>query len=70
MSTFRKILDLILWAGWTLLGGYFYASPPHGLGGVSLFGFDIPAWLYFLVCVVFLLQSLIRLFARDSTSST
>lgn len=66
MSTLRKILDLILWSGWTFLGLYFYASPPFGLGGVDLFGFDVPAWLYFLTCIFFLLRSVARLFVADN----
>lgn len=59
MSTIRNILNLIFWSLALLIGPLIFSS--DGSGGLTIFGFDIPAWLYYLGNGLFWLQSLASL---------
>lgn len=62
MSTTRNILNLAFWSLALLLGPYIFSSSRvGGLGGLSIFGFDVPAWLYYVVGGLLWLQSLASL---------
>lgn len=62
MSTTRNILNLVFWSLALLIGPYIFSSSrAGGLGGLSIFGFDVPAWLYYVVGGLLWLQSLASL---------
>ncbi len=62
MSATRNILNLVFWSLALLLGPYIFSSSRYGgLGGLSIFGFDVPGWLYYAVGGLLWLQSLASL---------